>query len=134
MKSLTIGQLAKKAQVNIDTVRYYKRKGLIPEPPRRDSGYREYPEDAVSHIEFIKRTKWLGFSLREISDLLSLRVDPQMTCGDVKKKADVKIAEIEGKIRDLQMKKRTLTRLAAACKAENPSTEFPILKVPKPLD
>jgi MerR family mercuric resistance operon transcriptional regulator len=108
MRSITIGQLARKGRVNVETIRYYERRGLIPEPPRRESGYRQYSQDAVARIHFIKRAKELGFSLKEISELLFLRVDPYTTCGDVKKRAEVKIADIEEKIRDLQRMKEAL--------------------------
>lgn len=73
---MTIGQVAKAAGVGVETVRFYERVGLIPDPPRRPSGYREYPPDAVHRIEFIKRAKALGFTLAEIGELLSLRVHP----------------------------------------------------------
>ena len=72
---MTTGQLAKIAEVNIETVRYYERRGLIPKPRRRESGYREYPEETVERIRFIKHAKVLGFSLKEIGELLSLRLD-----------------------------------------------------------
>lgn len=74
METLTIGQLAKNAGVNIETIRYYERRGLIPEPPRRESGYRQYSPEFVTRIQFIKRAQELGFSLNEIAELLALRV------------------------------------------------------------
>lgn len=128
MRNLTIGQLARKAQVNVETIRYYERRGLIPDPPRRESGYRQYSEDAVSRIHFIKRAKELGFSLKEISELLSLRVDPDTTCGDVKRRAEVKIADVEEKIRALQRIKKALTKLVAFCRGSGPTSECPIME------
>lgn len=125
---MTIGQLAKKAQVNVETVRYYERRGLIPEPPRRESGYRRYAQDAVARIQFIKRAKELGFSLREILELLSLRVDPDTTCADVKRRAEVKIADIEEKIRSLRGMQKALMKLAASCTGRGPTNECPILE------
>ncbi len=101
MKPLTTGQLAKQAQVNVETIRYYERRGLLPEPPRRWSGYREYSQADVAHLRFIKRAKELGFSLSEISELLSLRVDPDTTCDDVQQRTEIKIADIEAKIQTL---------------------------------
>src|SRR6266568_3121827 len=77
MSTLTIGQVAKEAGVGVETLRYYEREGLVKEPPRRVSGYRQYPEDVVKRIHFIKRAQELGFSLKEIAELLALRVDPQ---------------------------------------------------------
>ena len=129
MKNSTIGQLAKKAQVNVETVRYYERRGLIPRPPRRDSGYRQYPQDTFARIQFIKRAKELGFSLKEISELLSLRVDPNTTCGHVKRRAEVKIADVDEKIRALQRIKKALTKLVALCSGQGPTSECPIMDV-----
>ena len=79
------------------------------------SGYREYPPDAVARVKFIRRAKELGFSLKEIADLLSLRVDQDTTCADVKARAEAKIADIQDRIRALQRIKRALTKLAATC-------------------
>ncbi|NIO17578.1 MAG: MerR family DNA-binding protein [Deltaproteobacteria bacterium] len=67
---------------------YYERRGLIPGPPGRESGYRQYGSDIVDRVIFIKRAQGLGFSLKEISDLLTLRVDPETTCADVMARAD----------------------------------------------
>ena len=128
MERLTIGKLAKQSEVNIETIRYYERRGLIPKPPRRESGYRQYPRDTVTRIQFIKRAKELGFSLREILELLSLRVDPATTCGDVKKRAEIKIADIEEKIRTLQRMKKALMKLTVECKGRGPVSECPILE------
>lgn len=128
MENLTIGQVAKKAQVNVETIRYYERRGLILEPPRRESGYRQYSQDAVARIQFIRRAKDLGFSLKEIWELLSLRVDPDTTCGDIKSRAEAKLADIEGRIRTLQRMKKALKTLIATCAKRGPSGECPILE------
>jgi MerR family mercuric resistance operon transcriptional regulator len=101
----------------------------MPEPPRRESGYRQYSEDDVARILFIKHAKELGFSLKEILELLSLRVDPNTTCGDVKKRAEVKVADIDEKIRALQKMKRALTKLVTLCRGRGPTSECPILEV-----
>ena len=129
MKSLTIGQLAREAQVNVETVRYYERRGLMPEPPRRESGYRQYSDADVTRIKFIKRAQTLGFTLKEISELLSLRIDPKTTCGDVKRRAEVKIADMEEKIKALQRMKKALTKLASTCRGRGPTSECPILEI-----
>ncbi len=129
MGSLTIGQLAKKALVNVETVRYYERRGLIPKPSRRGSGYRQYSQDTITRIRFIKRAQELGFSLKEISELLSLRVDPDTTCGDVKRRADLKIADIEEKIQTLQRIKKALSKLVTLCSGQGPTSECPIMGV-----
>ena len=128
MKNLTIGQLAKKTQLNVETIRYYERRGLVPEPPRSDSGYRQYSQNAVARLQFIKSAKELGFSLKEIMELLSLRVDPDTTCADVKKLAEAKIADIEERVRALQDMKRALLKLKAECSGRGPVGECPILE------
>jgi MerR family mercuric resistance operon transcriptional regulator len=83
MEILTIGQLAKQAGVNIETIRYYERQGLLPEPPRRASGYRQYSAEFVKRIQFIKRAQTLGFSLKEIAELLDLRIESDTACDQV---------------------------------------------------
>jgi MerR family mercuric resistance operon transcriptional regulator len=128
MKGLTIGQVAKRGDVNIETVRYYERQGLIPPPPRRESGYREYPERTVRRIRFIKRAQELGFSLKEIAELLSLRVGPETTCAEVRMLANVKIREIEEKIGTLEKMKEVLAKLTAECEGRGSSSECPILE------
>ena len=127
MKPMTIGQVAKQTAVGIETIRFYERQGLIEEPPRRDSGYRQYSEDVIARIEFIKRAKELGFSLKEIHELFSLRVDHDTSCGDVRNRAEAKIVDTQEKIRELQRIKKALTKLATACTGRGPTSECPIL-------
>jgi len=127
MNPLTIGQLAKHAKVNIETIRYYERRGLIPEPPRRESGYRQYAPEFVTRIQFIKRAQELGFSLNEIADLLALRVDTDTACNEVRKRAENKIASIEGKIQTLQKMKQALETLVVVCNENGVTGECPIL-------
>lgn len=128
MKSLSIGQLAKQASVNIETVRYYERRGLLPEPKRRESGYREYAEEDVLRIKFIKRAQELGFTLKEISEMLILRVASKTTCRKVKKQAQAKISDIEEKIRVLEKMKTALGKLAASCEEQEPQRGCAILE------
>jgi MerR family transcriptional regulator, copper efflux regulator len=129
MKDLTIGQLAKRSQVNIETVRYYERRGLIPHPPRRESGYRQFSPDGIARIRFIKHAQAVGFTLKEIAELLSLRVDPDTTCGDIKKRTETKIDEVQMKIQALQRMKKALIQLKAACRGRGPSSDCPILEI-----
>ena len=129
MRDLTIGQLAKRVEVNIETIRFYERRGLMPKPLRRESGYRQYSEEDVARLQFIKRAQTLGFTLKEISDLLSLRVDPNTTCVDVKRRAEAKIGDIEEKILVLQKMKKALTKLASTCRGRGPTSECPILEM-----
>ncbi len=127
MESLTIGQLAQRAGVGVETIRFYEREGLISEPPRRPSGYRDYPLETVARIVFIRRAKDLGFTLKEINELLELRVRPRRNCGQVKQSADAKIADIDGKIASLRRMRRALKDLTKACEERTPTTECPIL-------
>jgi MerR family copper efflux transcriptional regulator len=127
MQTLTIGKVARQAGVGVETVRFYERKELIPEPIRGASGYRQYPEATVSRIRFIRRAKSLGFSLREIRELLSLRADPARGSAEVKAHAQAKIADIEQKIRTLRRMQQTLVDLTEACDGCVPMRDCPIL-------
>lgn len=125
--SLSIGQLAKQAGVGVETVRFYEREGLLAEPERRQSGYRQYQIDTVQRLLFIRRAKELGFTLKEIRELLSLRVDEDKTCADVRQQAEAKIADIENRIRSLQRMKRALVKVTRTCSSSGPTSECPIL-------
>src|SRR5438094_8050761 len=105
MNSLTIGHLARKAGINLETVRYYERRGLLPKPPRNTSGYRMFPSEAARRLRFIQRAKQLGFSLREIQELLSLRVAPPTKSIEIRARAEAKISDIEAKIKSLESMK-----------------------------
>jgi len=128
VNSLTIGQLARRAEVGVETVRFYEREGLLEEPARRPSGYRQYDEGVVDRLRFIRRAKQLGFTLKEIKELLSLRLDPETTCGDVKSRAEAKLDDIAAKIRSLQRMKRALVKLTKACSGRGAASECPILE------
>ena len=128
MKPLTIGTLAKQSGVNLETVRFYERRGLLPEPPRSESGYRLYPAEAARRLRFIKRAQGLGFSLNEIEELLSLRLSPRAASTQVRKRAEAKIEDIEGKIKTLESMKKTLRKLTKACTGCAPASECPILE------
>ena len=127
MKALTIGQVARHAAVGIETVRFYERQGLLEEPARKHSGYRQYGEDVVARLRFIRRAKELGFSLKEIKELLALRVDPTTTCAQVRSKAAAKLADVEQKIEALQRIRKALVKLTAVCRGRGPTSECPIL-------
>ena len=128
MDGLTIGDVAKQANVRIETLRYYVREGLVARPPRSRSNYRLYPEETVRRVQFIKRAQQLGFSLKEIQDLLTLRAAPQARCADVRERALAKIHQIEHKLHTLQAMHTALTRLVAACVGQGPITDCPILE------
>lgn len=127
METLTIGKVARRAGVGIDTVRFYERKGLIADPPRSDSGYRHYPEDTVARLRFIKKAKELGFSLKEIRELLSLRAQPTGSCADVRSRASKKIEDINRRIASLEAMRNALQGLVWECSSDGPRTECPIL-------
>ncbi len=126
--ALTIGQVARAASVHIETLRYYERRGLVPKPPRSPSLYRKYPDETVPRVQFVKHAQDLGFSLREIRELLSMRASPKARCADVKRRAETKIDEIESKIRALNAMRRALVRLVAQCDGKLPASACPILE------
>ncbi len=128
MDTLTSGELAKIAGVNVETLRFYERKGLLPKPPRRVSGYREYPPESVARIRFIKRAKELGFTLREIKELLALRVTRGTTCADVRERAQDKVLDTQQKIADLQAIEKALKKLVSTCRGRGPANQCPILE------
>ena len=114
--SLTIGRAAKQAGVGVETIRFYERRGLITQPPKSGSGgYRYYDDGVVERIRFIRQAQELGFSLREIGELLSLRADPHADCGDVRQQAALKRGEVNRKIEQLQYIRSALDELIASC-------------------
>lgn len=128
LNPLTIGKLASRGDVSVTTIRYYERRGLLPKPARAASGYRLYADNVVQRLRFIRQAQLLGFSLAEIQDLLSLRLQPGTTCADIRQRARRKIATVDDKIKELQRIKRALTKLAAACRGAGPTSECPILE------
>ncbi|MEW6247964.1 MAG: heavy metal-responsive transcriptional regulator [Nitrospirota bacterium] len=125
---LTIGQLAKVAGVNVQTVRYYERRKLLRPEDRKPSGYRLYGGDALKRLRFIKNAQALGFTLREIGELLGLTVRSTARCGDVQRRAEAKLAQVKAKVQDLQALARALDGLIRACRAGRPTDQCPILK------
>ena len=127
MDVLTIGQLAKHAGVNRETVRYYERRRLLQGRSRSAAGYRVFSDDAVRRLRFIRHAKMLGFSLEEIKELLALRIHSIDTCERVRERTQTKIADIERKIETLQRMKRSLSELITACSRRRKTDECPIL-------
>ncbi len=126
--TLTIGALAQAAGVGVETIRFYERKGLLAEPPRTRAGYRQYPGDTVDRVKFIRRAQGIGFALREISELLDLRVDEVAACGPVEAQAREKLEQIAGKMEGLRRMEAALERLVEACEAREPTGACPILE------
>nr|WP_087475840.1 heavy metal-responsive transcriptional regulator [Nitrospira cf. moscoviensis SBR1015] len=125
---LTIGQLAKMARVNVQTIRYYERRNLLQPSDRKVSGYRVYGDDALRRLRFIKNAQALGFSLREVKDLLNLRVSSVARCGTIQVKAQAKLRQVEAKARDLRALARALQSLIRTCQAGQPTDQCPILQ------
>jgi len=116
IRPMTISKAARAAGVGVETIRFYERKGLIAQPPKPvASGFRDYPAATVQRIRFIRQAQEIGFSLREIDELLSLRADPRADCRDVRERATVKLAEVDRKIARLSRIRAALEELIAAC-------------------
>ena len=131
---MKIGEVAKAAEIGIDAVRFYEREGLIPMPARRPSGYREYTPDVVVNLRFIKRAKELGFSLKEIAELLRLEASDATTAEDVRERAEAKLEDLEERIRALQQMRRALRKLVESCPGKGPLSDCSILRALAPED
>jgi MerR family mercuric resistance operon transcriptional regulator len=127
MSEYTIGELAGMAAVNVESIRYYERRGLIQQPPKPYSGYRRYDEHVLQRVRFVKRAQSLGFSLEEIAELLALRVDAHSHCAEVRDHAEAKVADIDSRIESLAGMKRTLQGLIRSCSRRTPTDICPIL-------
>ncbi len=126
--TMTIGAVARAAGVGVETIRFYEREGLLPPPARNPAnGYRRFPADTVDRLRFIARAKALGFTLREIRELLELRADPDGSCRTVRAKARHKLEGVRAKIEDLRRIERTLEALARACPGDGGVGDCPIL-------
>ena len=123
--ALTIGKLAKAAEVNVETIRYYQRRGLLDEPPKPPGGQRRYPAEQVKRVRFIKRAQALGFTLSEIGTLLAL--DAARVCHDTRALAAHKLTSIEQKMADLAAMRRVLDDLVQQCDAGGGGAECPII-------
>jgi MerR family mercuric resistance operon transcriptional regulator len=127
MDEITIGKLSELTGLSRETLRFYEQKKLIPNPKRNKSGYRLYQQDTVRRIRFIQYTKKMGFSLKEIRTLLSLRINPEGTCSEIKQYTDSKITEITNQITALVTMRDTLTQLSSSCSGRGPISSCPIL-------
>jgi MerR family transcriptional regulator, copper efflux regulator len=115
---MTIGRVANAAGVSIDTIRFYERQRLLAAPRRSFSGYRNYSEDVLDRLRFIGDAKRLGFTLKEIRELLSLGVKSTAECGPVTRKAEAKLAEMNEEIARLQSLRVTLRKMVEACNGQ----------------
>ena len=136
MATLTTGELARQGGVNLESIRFYERERLLPKPPRTAGGYRMFTPDDVRRVRFVKRAQELGFSLREIKELLALRFEPDTSCADVRKRAQSKLSDIDQKISDLKRMRKILDLLTTACPGRGTINGCPILESldsPNPL-
>jgi len=130
MKQFKVGEIAKEVGIHTETLRYYEKIKLMPKPKRKESRYRIYDETDLKQLLFIKRAKELGFTLKEISELLNLKVESTATCGDVKHLAEHKVKDVIERIADLTKIKTVLEKLINQCICEEVSSEeCPILEV-----
>jgi len=125
---MQIGAVAEAAEVSVQTIRYYERIGVLPEPERSPSGYRQYSTDAIQRLTFITRAQDLGFTLEEIKELLQLHVEDPGVCETVKTKTFQKIRTIQQKIQRLQKMEEALETLVQYCEANQSTAECPILE------
>jgi DNA-binding transcriptional MerR regulator len=125
---MTIGQVAKLAGVGVETIRFYEREGLLNKPKRKQSGYRLFGPEVVNRIKFIKSVKELGFSLKEIRELLFLRADSRGNAKEVKRRIDLKIDQIDRRIEDLKRVRAALAQVSRSA-GRGPATESPLLDV-----
>lgn len=125
MTKLTIGRLADEAGVNVETVRYYQRRGLMAKPEKPAGGHRRYTVDAVRRVLFIKRAQALGFTLDEIAGLLEL--DEAHACAETREIATHKLEAIESKVADLNAMRKSLKALLRQCEAGTAAGPCPII-------
>ncbi len=125
--SVTIGAIAERSSVGVETIRFYERQGLLPTPARSASGYRVYPEDAVERVRFIRRAKDLGFTLEEIGELLALKVSHGKSCRSVRDRALAKVTDIDRKMGDLRRMRRALSALVERCSGDEGIDDCTIL-------
>jgi len=128
MSALTVSKLAKAAGVELSTIRYYERRGLVQPLTRRSSGYREYDGESVRRVRFIRHAQELGFTLDEVAELMALRLDVKGSCADVRRRAQRKVDDIGAKMISLNRMRSALEKLIESCSEEAPSSECPILE------
>ena len=125
---LKISELEKNVGVNIQTIRYYERRGLLLPTTKMESGYRLYDNEAKKRLEFIRYSKKLGFTLKETEELLKLRASTTARCADIKEKAESKLSEIDRKIKGLKSMRKVLKDMIKTCQNKQPTDKCPILK------
>lgn len=127
MTAMRIGEIAKRSGIGIETIRYYEREGLLEEPKRRPSGYRQYDVSTLERLEYIRGAKELGFTLAEIRELLELSFTTHEGCEHIQKKAETKLVDIEDKIRSLRKMRRSLSSILERCRSRNSAESCPLV-------
>lgn len=126
--TFTIGQIARKTDVSVETIRFYQRRGLLDTPPKDSQGYRQYTGDTVEDIRFIRNAKLLGFTLKEIATLLQYRRMPGSNCGEARVLAVQKSAEMNKRLRELQQVNSIINQLIGRCSGDEEIHDCPIIK------
>ena len=124
---ITISAAAKRARIGVETVRFYEKEGLLDPPARNTAGYRQYTAEDVRRLSFVRRAKELGFTLREVKELIALTQSRQATAGEAKSLALAKLTELRERIRDLRRIERALSQLTHECSGTGPASDCPIL-------
>ncbi len=125
---LNIGQIAKQTGVTVETIRFYEKQGLIAAPQRSEAGYRQYPSETVKRVRFIQHAKEVGFTLKDIGELLALRREPGSSCTDIKLCATQKIEDVDKKIQELKRIREALARMVMKCSGRGPLSTCAILE------
>lgn len=125
--TLTIGQLAKQVGVTVEAVRFYERRGLLERPRKPFRGFRRYPPESIARLAFVRRAAAIGFTLREIAELLSLRAKPSAPCAGVRTRALAKVADIDRRVAELQRIRAAVSCLVAACQGDRAVSTCSIL-------
>ena len=128
MELLKIGQVAKQTGVTVETIRFYEKQNLITTPQRTESGYRQYPLDTIKRVRFIQHAKDVGFTLKEVTELLALRRKPNASCTEIKLRTLQQIEEVDQKISDLKKIREALGRMVMKCSGHGALSECPILE------
>ena len=124
---MKIGELAKLTHTQVETIRYYEREGLLPEPARRPSGYRDYGDDELQQLRFVRRCKALGFTLEETRELLRLNANPKADRAEVRALTERRLADVDAKLRELQLLRDSLAELATSCSGHGTLDACPII-------
>lgn len=128
MRLLSIGQVARHSGVSVETVRFYERQGLIEKPRRKESGYRQFPEAVIGRLRVLRRARELGFSLPEIREMFDLGAGGEVPCGEVRRRAEARIDEIDERVRDLEKMRLALEEVVRVCEEKNPAGPCPFLE------